>query len=270
MSVDPADVRFGNPREWSAFAERLQRFLERFENLRRALDAAFIRSLKDAGALESMLFFTSRHAADDFMEILLVCGNGEAPAGQKLLRSFYERVVTIAYLHKNEEEFPKYFNYFHVTQKKVMDSERALYGDDRYPPEKVAEIEAEYFRVKDDYKTRECRCGRREMGPSWSKAPFHVMAKETGLDRYYHIAYTKPLLQAHASTKGTLARLEGEPGGPIGWGERVDRREADEVLTTAHALVLHLLEYQVQRFKVDGLEPLVEQAAQDWKEIWNP
>ena len=135
MSIDPADVRFGDPPEWRAFAERHQRFLERFESLRLALNAAFIRTLPNAGALESMLFFTSRHAADDFMEVLLVCGNGEAPAGQKLLRSFYERVVTIAHLHKNDAEFPKYFNYFHVTQKKVMESERALYGDDRFPPE---------------------------------------------------------------------------------------------------------------------------------------
>lgn len=119
-------------------------FLERLENLRLALNAAYIRSLNDGGALESMLFFTSRQAADDFMEILLVCGNGEATAGEKLLRSFYERVVTITYLHRFPEKFDAYFNYYHVTTKRVMDSERRMWGDNFYPPEKVKEVEENY------------------------------------------------------------------------------------------------------------------------------
>ena len=254
-----------------AFAERRMVFLERFENLRLALNSAYIRSLDDAGALESMIFFTSRQAADDFMEILLVCGNGEGTAGEKLLRSFYERVVTTTYLHKFPEKFDAYFNYYHVTAKKVMDSERRMWGDDFYPPEKVTEVEENYERVKDDYRNRECKgCGRKEPGGAWSPVALGDMAKQVGLDRYYHFAYSRPLLQAHPSVKGTLRRLVGDPDGPISWGERIDRKKSDDVLATAHALILHLFDVQIERFQVDGLQALAERAAQDFKDIWSP
>jgi hypothetical protein len=268
MSINPADVKFGNPAEWRAFAERRPTFLERFDNLREALNTAFIRTLTDAGRVESMIFFTSRQAADDFMEILLVCGNSEGNAGEKLLRSFYERVVTIVYLHKFPDKFEAYFNYYHVTAKKVMDAERRVWGDDLYPPEKVREIEDNYARVKDAYRTRECKkCGRKEMGIAWTNVSLGDMATAVDLDRYYYYSYVRPLLQSHPSVKGTLGRLEGT-GGPIGWGERVDREQSDRVLMTAHVLLLHLLEVQTERFRIDGLQDLVETAAKDWKDVW--
>ena len=271
VPINPADVKFGNPSEWRAFAQRQPAFLERFENLREALNAAFIRTLTNAAAFESMLFFTSRQAADDFLEILLVCGNGEASAAEKLLRSFYERVVTVTYLHRFPDKFDAYFNYYHITAKKVMESERRLFGDDLYPPEKIDEVNNNYDRVKNAYRTRECKgCGRREMGPAWSPVAFGDMAKLVELERYYHIAYARPLLQAHPGVKGTLSRLDGQPGGPISWGDRIDRQKADEVLVTAHALLLHLLDVQVEHFRVEGLEALVERAAQDWKDTWDP
>jgi hypothetical protein len=270
MAIDPASVKFGNSSEWRTFAERRPLFLDRFENLRLALNAAYIRNFKDAGALESMLFFTSRQAADDFMEILLVCGNGEGTAGEKLLRSFYERVVTITYLHKFPDKFDAYFNYYHVTAKKVMDSERRMWGDDVYPPEKVKEVEANYERVKDAYRTRQCKsCGRKEMGGAWSPVALGDMAKLVGLDRYYHFAYSRPLLQAHPTVKGTLGRLVGNADGPISWGERIDQKKSDNVLLTAHALILHLFDVQIERFHVDGLQALAEKAAQDFKDIWS-
>lgn len=40
------------------FAERRPLFLDRFENLKKALDCAYLRSLENADSLESMIFFT--------------------------------------------------------------------------------------------------------------------------------------------------------------------------------------------------------------------
>lgn len=270
MSIDPASVVFGNRAEWRAFAERRPLFLERFENLKKALNCAYIRTLNDAGSLESMIFFTSRQAADDFMELMLVCGNSEGNAGEKLLRSFYERVVTIVYLHKNPDKFDLYFNYYHVTAKKVMEAEHRVFGVDLYPHKKVTEVEANYARVKEDYRTRECKkCGRKEMGIAWSNVPLGDMAAAVDLDRYYYYAYVRPLLQSHPSVKGTLARFDGPEGGQITWGERIDRDQSDRVLMVAHLLLLHLFDVQIERFKVDGLQALAETAAADWKDIWS-
>lgn len=271
MSIDLASVKFGTSSEWLAFAERKLLFIERFENLRHALNAAYVRQLSEVSALESMLFFTSRQAADDFMEILLVCGNGEGTAGEKLLRSFYERVVTITYLHKFPDKFDAYFNYYHVTAKKVMDSELRMWGADFYTPDRIREIEENYERVKNAYRNRECKgCGRKESGGAWSPVALGDMAKLVGLDRYYHMAYSRPLLQAHPTMKGTLRRLVGDVDGPISWGERIDHKKSDDVLVTAHALILHLFDVQIDRFHIDGLHALAERAALDFKDIWNP
>ena len=269
-SINPSSVVFGNRLEWRTFAERRPLFLERFENLKRALDAAYIRTLTNAGKLESMIFFTSRQCADDFMEIMLVCGNGEGNAGEKLLRSLYERVVLVAYLHKFPDQIDAYFEYYHVTSKKVLDAARYLWGDEAASPARIREIEENYERVKNSYRNRTCpKCGRKESGMSWTPVAFFDMAKAVGLDRYAFYAYTMPLLQAHPSVKGTLGRLDGEPEGPISWGERVDREKADRVLMTAHALLLHLFDVQLERFQIEGLDSLARTAAEDWKPIWD-
>src|SRR5471030_576528 len=101
MEQDPI---FGHPEEWKAFAARHPEFLVRFPNLKAALDAAYIRTLKGSAQLDTMIFFTSRQCVDDFLEILLMCGNAEGNGAEKLLRSFYERVVLVTYLHKKPEQ----------------------------------------------------------------------------------------------------------------------------------------------------------------------
>lgn len=268
MSVNPDSVSFGNRREWKAFAERRPLFLERFDNLKDALSKAYLRSFQTSEPIDKMLFFMSRQAADDFFEIMMVCGNGEAIAGEKLLRSLYERVVTIVYLHKHPETFDAYVEYYHVTAKKVLDARREMWGKDLYPAEKVKEVEANFERVKENYRTRKCQgCGRKEMGPSWSPVSLGDMARAVGLRRYYYHAYARPLLEAHSSVKGTMGRLQGEPG-RISWGDRVDAARADEVLATAHALLLHLFDVQIERFKVEGLEPLAQRTVEDFVKIW--
>jgi hypothetical protein len=52
------------------------------------------------------------------------------------------------------------------------------------------------------------------------------------------------------------------------WGERIDREQSDRVLMTAHVLLLHLFDVQIERFKIDGLQALAETAANDWNDIW--
>ena len=51
-----AEPIFGHTEEWKAFGERHPLFLERFPNLKAALDVAYIRTLRNSGKLEAMLF----------------------------------------------------------------------------------------------------------------------------------------------------------------------------------------------------------------------
>src|SRR3954471_1992262 len=108
------EVRFGNPAEWQAFAERRPRFLERWERLRAALDATFSRALGDVTRDQLLLLVMGRRCVEDFMEILLLCGNAEGYGAQKLLRSMFEQVVTLTYLHQNRDKIDAYIRYRHV------------------------------------------------------------------------------------------------------------------------------------------------------------
>lgn len=156
-----------------------------------------------------------------------------------------------------------------MTSKKVLDAARKLWGDQAVTPEQARDIDENFERVKNNYRGRKCRnCGHREASIAWSPVPLVDMAAEAGLDKYSFYAYTMPLLQAHPTFKGTLGRLDGQPGGPISWGDRVDHERADRVLRTAHALLLHLLDVQIERFPLPELKDLGIKAAHDYNDIW--
>lgn len=159
------NVRVGNSAEWEPFGERNPEFLHRLGHLTATLNMALHRKLTEAGKLESLLFFTSRQAVDDFFEILLMCGNAEGSGAEKLLRSFFERVVLIRYLHQHPEKVDDYYDYYHVSMKKVLDSAIRFRGPEAFDKAKIAETETNYQRVKGKFKGRKCKeCGYTENG----------------------------------------------------------------------------------------------------------
>jgi hypothetical protein len=182
---------------------------------------------------------------------------------------FFERVVLIRYLHKHPEKIDDYYDYYHVSMKKVLDSAVRFRGVEAFDKGRIAEAEANFQHVKDKFKGRKCRnCGHTEMAIAWSSVPLADMAQDVGLGRFVFYAYTMPLLNAHPTLKGLFQRLEGDENGPISFGDRVDPELSDRVLSTAHVLLLFLLFVQVERFSVDGLDTMVAQAEQDYAAIW--
>jgi hypothetical protein len=267
--TDP-DIRFGTAAEWTAFRARNARFLERFARLRDALNAAFIRTLSKVEKTEVLVFFIGRQCVDDFFEILVLCGNSEGYGAQKLLRSMFERVVLLKHLHQHPEEVDRYFAYYHVTKHKQIAAVERFWGKDALPREQVEEARKRYAAVKEDYRTRKCpKCGYIEMGVGWTPIPLPDMAEEVGLGKFVPFAYYEPLLQAHPSLEGLLRRLEGDPNDEhagISYGDRLDRSLSDQVLMTAHALLLNVLEVQVNHFKLE--EEPYQSLADDFRYVW--
>jgi len=79
-------AQFGLPQEWDHFAESHGLFLERFSNLQMALETAFNRQEPLSELVDKIVFFIGRPCAEDFMEILLLCGNGYGIGAMKILR----------------------------------------------------------------------------------------------------------------------------------------------------------------------------------------
>ncbi|MHA1402099.1 MAG: hypothetical protein ACTSQE_17265 [Candidatus Heimdallarchaeaceae archaeon] len=85
------EIVFGFPHEWEAFLKRHSTLTDKLKLLFETLDKVFIREVKTDKEADRVVFFMGRLCVEDFMEILLLCGNGYGIGGMKLLRGLYER-----------------------------------------------------------------------------------------------------------------------------------------------------------------------------------
>jgi hypothetical protein len=69
---------FGFPDEWTEFANRRREFLRRWPNLEKAADVALDRTHSDTQLWQRVIYFQGRLVYEEFLEILLLCGNGYA------------------------------------------------------------------------------------------------------------------------------------------------------------------------------------------------
>src|ERR1700744_3384062 len=112
FGFNPSLIQYGFPEDWVRFAGRRSEFTKRFGNLADAVDAAFTRIHENTSNAEKLVYFLGRTAIEDFMEILLLCGNGYGIGAQKLLRGQYERVVTAAYVLEHPDKALDFIDYF--------------------------------------------------------------------------------------------------------------------------------------------------------------
>src|SRR6266849_4455929 len=114
-----APITFGLPNEQADFVTRNAPFIEVLPRLTQRINEilaqrTFARDPRAAAESEEdwqrrvlaqrLVFFLGRLAVEDFMEILLLCGNGYGMAGLKLLRSMFEGVITGIYIARHHEE----------------------------------------------------------------------------------------------------------------------------------------------------------------------
>jgi hypothetical protein len=69
-------VGIGSAKEQADFLKRRDLFMKRFPNLRRTFEAAFTRQFSSAEPVDRVVFSLGRLCVEDFMEILLLAGNG--------------------------------------------------------------------------------------------------------------------------------------------------------------------------------------------------
>jgi hypothetical protein len=263
------DLRVGNPKEWPRFADRNRLFLDRFERLEETINALFHRILEPPiESLDLFVFYTGRFAADDFFEILLLCGNAESHGAQKLLRSMFERVVTLMHLMEHSDELQAYLGFYWVTQRRLLNAIESTFKSGLVDAEQMQQVNEEYARVKEGFQRKACdSCGAMIDNYTWTKTDMVQMAKNVGLSDFIVPAYYLPLAYSHPTVKGFMNRLKETPEGAITVRSRLDPIMSDRVLCAAHGLLLYALQAQVLRFKLD--RGLYERAGKDFEEIWD-
>lgn len=263
---------YGFPDECENFDKRHPMWGQTMQNLVRTLDLAFSRVHITRGAQDKLVYLFGRLCVEDFMEILLLCYHGYGAAASKLVRSMYERAVTLYYLHEHPEEVQTFMDYHLLQEDKLLSRMIETFGPNILPPEEVAEVRRKAAGVKQNFLVPVCDHPDAEMRlrHTWSKLDFVAMTKKAGaLGTLVVPGYFLPLRHAHPTFGGLTERLE-IVDGVIAVNPEPQAELADRSLMTAHNCILVALEVQKNYFRIDGLEEPLQVCLRDWVRVWSP
>lgn len=267
---EPLSARYGYPEEWAAFSKTHQEFLKRFKNIEKAITTAFQRVHKSTTPLEKMIYFQGRLIVEDFMEILLLCGNGYGIGAQKLVRGMYERAVSARYLMNHPEEVDNFLAFHRVTDHKFLIAIEQSMGREVFSAKNAEKIREDYARVKDQFTVPDCKvCKTVRMNHTWSKVDIVSMARETqSLWKLILPGYYMPMREAHSTVGAIFSRLEPPTGTGLFFGGESQHDRAHTALFTAHMILLDAVGLQRECFKIEELDSVIETCTNDIPEIW--
>jgi Family of unknown function (DUF5677) len=270
MGADTGFVGFGIPESWKFFKEHYPVFIERFRNLTNLMSKTFERTASCPEPIDKVTYFLGRLSSEDFLEILLLVGNGYGIAGLKILRGMYERVVTARYLTVNPGEVDRFLDFHWVQQRKTIREIIRTFGEASIPSERVKEVDENYARVRNSFVVTACSaCGRKDVSYTWSKLDFVSMARAAGgTGQLVALAYYLPMREAHSTTGAILSRLSLDPGNVLMFESGAQNREGEFALITAHNLLLNVIDLQKEYFKLEFLAEPLQASLDDFNEIW--
>lgn len=262
-------IKFGFPEEWQSFQKRHIELADKLKALFETLTKVFIGEMKSEEPADKVIFYLGRLAVEDFMEILLLCGNGYGIGGMKLLRGLYERAVTLGYIEKNSNKAEDFLDYHYVHLGKLFNHARRIFGNGMgLSSEQISEIQSNYDAMKDKYKDILCtKCNSTKIRFSWSELDILSMAREVGLDKLYLQYYYEPLLQAHATVSSLIYRLKMKGDDGLTFHEGAQHEKADLTLIGAHNLILYIINIVNDYFKM-GLDDEIEECFSDFLLVW--
>ncbi len=252
-------TQFGFPDEWQAFGRRHPLFFETFANLKHGIDKGLNRTIPKTDLADKMILFLGNHCFEDFMEILLLAGNGYGIGAQKMIRGMYERAVIASYLAVNPEKAEDFLTYALKEKYTGIKAWVEAWPDDKRAAKYLADAQQRYDEVKDRFKGK----------IGWSGLDFVSMARSTGLlGKMLSEAYYGPLGYAHGTSSALVARLEWSEAGGYKFDGGPQREEADRALMIAHKIMIYVLGVQQDRFQPEGLDEAIGICLKDFVAIW--
>jgi hypothetical protein len=219
--------------------------------------------------VDRTIYFLGRLIAEEFMEVLLLCGNGYGIGAQKLVRGMYERAVTAAYLRDRPDEVGNYIDFHKVSEHRFLNAVRSSIGDDVLSKEQAEKIDQDFERVKDGFMVTDCRtCKTTRLNYTWSKCDFVTMARMSGaLWKLIVPAYYVGIRESHSTVAAIFSRLDAktaEQDEGLIFDGSAQRDRADDALITAHNILLITLGLQKEHFHLTELESVLQDCFQDF------
>jgi hypothetical protein len=263
------------PEEIKHFNERHTLFVERFANIKAALDTAFTRTVQSLNLVDPVIFYLGRLCIEDFNEILVLCANGYGYGASKLIRGMFERAVTGLFLHFHPDEVQAFLDFYWVSQRKEMNNLKESFGPTAISEEASKEIEEHYRKVVSQFEITACaKCKTKRINHTWSKFDLVAMTKDVqtqskiAMQKFVFEAYLRPLRYAHSTIAALLSRLEQKDADTVFFDHQFQRLEADAALKTAHRLIILTLMLQAIHFKTDTLDEHWQKLVSDFAQVW--
>lgn len=264
---------FGSEEEWVRFNRNFPLFVEKYQALEDLRNKIFQRD-GEGDKIDRVIFALGRVCSEDFQQALLLCGNGFGIGALQMIRGMYEREVTAVYLAKNPDKVDDFLDYHSVQIRKGMNHLKRVTKDEaleRMIPKKLQEsIEADYKTVKDKFLETICEnCNLTKPMGSWTKlaTPDLAFKADVELANLYFYDYFRPTMYSHSTVSSLIARLRKGEQDQFLFDNEGQKSHVKEALIGAHALLLHVLDFQNEHFKL-GLDDGLKQLSRDFEECW--
>ncbi len=188
-----------------AFLKSNPRFPDSLLKLFETANKCFGRDPHPKSHLERVCFWLGHTCRQDFMEIAFLAINGYGAGSTKILRSLYERAVTIDYLIQNPTKVERFLQFAAIQENRAVEAALRQITPDRIdaemgPENTVEEVRKRYEQYKGNFKANVCAaCGVRT--PSSWDIDLASMVQRVGepYKRLFVLAYTNPNFKIHAT-----------------------------------------------------------------------
>jgi hypothetical protein len=155
-----------------AFVTRNPKFPNALVKLLAVSNKCFGRNPHAKDHREHICFWLGHTCRQDFLEVVFLAINGYGAGATKILRSVYERAVTIEYLIKNPDKVDRFLQFATIQENRAMEAALKQLPQDQIdaemdPGNTVAEIRKRYEQYKGNFKATACSVCGVKTPPSW-------------------------------------------------------------------------------------------------------
>jgi hypothetical protein len=253
----PIQFEFGDTEAATTFFARHPQFYAAFQRLVE-LSNTGLGPRTISSRLEDVSHRLSNTCRNDFLSILFLIINGHGIAATQLLRSLYERSVTLAYIIKHPEKVDRFIQYAAVTEYRLIQEARKLFSDEQinaaFKANSIEEVQSNFNKFKAPF----LRKDGKKTAPNWD-VDFASQVRDVGSPflEYYLPAYLMPNAHVHATLTSIMLLEERQPP-PV---------QADLTLMMAHALFLKVVDLHGDLFRLDHKSAL-HQCNEDFHDLW--
>lgn len=154
------------------FAARNPQFIAAIPKIFETANKCFGRDPRSKNSLERVCFWLGHTCRQDFLEIVFLAVNGYGAGATKILRSLYERAVTIAYLIQKPDKVERFLQFAAIQENRAMKAALRQMSEDQIdaamdPENRVAEVHKRYEQYKGTFEATACEVCGVKTPPSW-------------------------------------------------------------------------------------------------------